>query len=214
MPTLRPDDCRRLPVKLTAAILGSLALLASGAAQAADIPNSADPRLKFKDGSRYLADLSDGLSIPRDQVCKELGRYDCYTDAFRIVMGGVDPYDLRILEPLDHASLASPIAVDRVALHVCTARVNMDAGAPQEAVLFKPTADAKRAPDRAWMDATTTAIYDHVLRRAATDAEKSQMADFYKTVARGRNDGPAATEKDFVILGCFAVASSLEAVFY
>jgi hypothetical protein len=44
---------------------------------AADAPTpvvSADPRVKFKDGERYLRDLSANLNIPREEICKELSR--------------------------------------------------------------------------------------------------------------------------------------------
>jgi hypothetical protein len=188
-----------------------LLLTLSGAAHAVDATTSSDPRIKFKPGDVYMTDLSDGLAIPRDEICKELGRHDCFNTAFRIVMGGVDPYDMRILQPLDNASLGSPIALDRVALHACTLRIERDIGAPASAVLFKAP---KGQANRAWVDRTTTSVYDRILRRAATTAEKAQMADFYQTVAKGRKDPPAAIEKDFVTLGCFAVASSLEATFY
>jgi len=193
----------------TAAAL--LFLTLGGAAHAADTAASSDPRVKFKPGEVYMADLSDGLAIPRDEICKELGKHDCFTTAFRIVMGGVDPYDMRILTPLDDASLASPIALDRVALHACTLRVERDVGAPASAVLLKAP---KGSPNKAWVDRTTTAIYARILRRAATNQEKTQMADFYQTIAKGRKDSPAAVEKDFTTLGCFAVATSLEATFY
>ena len=198
------------------ALAGLFALAAAGSGLAADAPTSADPRVKFKDGERFVRDLADGLSLPRDQICRELGRYDCSDKAFRIVLGGVEPYDMRILDPLESAALASPIALDRVALHACTNRVAADTATPASAVLFKPPAGAaaSRAPNRAWLDTTTNTIYEKVLRRPATREEKAQMADFYKTVSNGRKDAPSAISKDWVTLGCFAVASSLENAFY
>lgn len=200
---------------INATLAAALALSCAGAALAADAPSS-DPRVKFKDGERFLRDLSDGLSLPRASACQELGKYDCSDTAFRIVLGGVEPYDMRILDPLESASLASPIALDRIALQACTNRVKLDSDTPTTAVLFKPPAGAaaSRAPNKAWIDGSTAAIYEKILRRPATAAEKTQMADFYKTVAGTRKDAPAAIEKDFVTLGCFAVASSLENTFY
>ena len=95
-------------------------LLGLSAAALAQTPESADPRVKFKDGERFLSDLSASLNLPRESICKELGQYDCYTEAFRIVLGGVEPYSLGIAQPIEQASLTSPIALDRVALRVCT----------------------------------------------------------------------------------------------
>ncbi len=203
---------RRNLFRIASSAAAALLLLAlSVPAHAGDAGTSGDPRVKFKPGDVYMTDLSEGLAIPRDEICKELGKHDCFNTAFRIVMGGVDPYDMRILTPLDNASLASPIALDRVALHACTLRVDRDIATPSAAVLFKAP---RGKPNKAWTDGAATAIYDRILRRAATPAEKAQMADFYQTVAKDRKDPPAAVEKDFVTLGCFAVASSLEATFY
>ena len=199
---------------LAALALSVVALPAPAvAAEPAAAPHaSLDPRLKLKDGDRYLRDLSAELQIPREEICKELSQYDCFRDAFRIVLGGVEPYDVRVLEPLDHASLAGPIAFDRVALHVCTSRVTKDIAEPAKALIYKPAA-SKGAATRAWMDTTTVALYDRLLQRPATAAEKSEMADFYKTVSNGRTDN-AAIQKDWTVLSCFAVASSLESAFY
>jgi len=213
---------------VAAGLAGVLSLTFSGPVLAADpaMPqaapaaapsagSSADPRIKLRDGARLLQDLSNNLEIPRAEICKELGRFDCNDDAFRIVLGGVDAYGYRVFEPQDTVSVGAPIAFDRIALHVCTNRVARDIATPASAILFKPAAGraATARPDRAWMDRTTVAMYDRLLQRPATSAEKAQMADFYKTVANGRADS-ADVQKDWVVLGCFAVASSLESVFY
>lgn len=68
---------------------------ASEPAQVASI----DPKVKFKDGDRYLGDLARALNMPRETVCKELGRYDCFSDAFRIVLGGVEAPNLTVHTP-------------------------------------------------------------------------------------------------------------------
>ena len=217
-----PDrgGARRL-TQIAAGLAGCLSLIVTTpvlAATAAATPakaaagTSTDPKVKLRDGQRLLQDLSDGLQIPRDEICRELAKFDCANDAFRIVLGGVEPYDVRVLEPLDHASLAGPIAFDRVALHVCTSRVTKDIAEPAKALIYKPAA-SKGAATRAWMDTTTVALYDRLLQRPATAAEKSEMADFYKTVSNGRTDN-AAIQKDWTVLSCFAVASSLESAFY
>lgn len=179
---------------------------------------SADPRVKFKDGERYLRDLSASLDIPREDICKELSRYDCMSDAFRIVLGGVEAPNLLVNEPIDTAALTSPIAVDRVALHVCTNRVRMDRETPAKAVLFKAGAFGKdgrgKAPDQAWLNATADAIYGSILLRSPSEREIATLAAFYKQVAEGRPAGSQDVAADWVTLSCFAVASSLEAVFY
>ncbi len=188
---------------------------------AADVPApvaSVDPRVKFKDGERYLRDLSANLGIPREDICKELSRYDCMTDAFRIVLGGVEAPNLLVNEPIENAALTSPIAVDRVALHVCSNRVRMDREDPAEAVLFKAGAfgaDGRaRTPDAEWLNATADAIYGSILMRSPSEREIQNLAAYYTQVADGRAANSPDVAADWVTLSCFAVASSLEAVFY
>ncbi|MCA3712485.1 MAG: hypothetical protein IM667_05375 [Phenylobacterium sp.] len=195
------------------ALIALLALLTAPArpvlAQEAD-PTSPDPRVKFKDGERYLRDLAESLEIPRSAICLELSRYDCADKAFRIVLGGVDPYDIRIMQPLDQASLASPIAFDRVALQVCSNRIAKDKADPATAVLFKPAAGR---PDAAWRAALTDRVYDRILRRDADEAERQRMSAFLQGIEARTGRSPKG-QADQTILACFALASSAEAAFY
>jgi hypothetical protein len=188
---------------------------------AADAPApvaSVDPRVKFKDGERYLRDLSANLDIPREEICKELSRYDCMTDAFRIVLGGVEAPNLLVNEPIEDAALTSPIAVDRLALHVCTNRVRMDKEKPADAILFKAGAFGRegraKGPEIAWLNSTADAIYGSVLLRTPSEQEVQNLAAYYAQVADGRAANSPEVAADWVTLSCFAVASSLEAVFY
>lgn len=208
---------------LNAALAGGAFLAAACAsteapaapALTADLPApvaSADPRVKYKDGERYLRDLSESLAMPRETICRELGRYDCFTEAFRIVLGGVEGPNLLVNQPLEIEALTSPIAYDRVALNVCASRVGLDAAEPAAAVLFKPSGKSARKPGKAWLNSTADGIYAAVLRRDPTPAERSQLVAFYDEIARTSAGGNAA--KDWTILGCFAVATSLEAIFY
>ena len=202
---------------LSTACVAAFALCASGLpAAAADGPvASLDPRVKFKDGERLLRDLSLALDIPRDRICKELGRYDCFNEAFKIVLGGVDAEYLGINQPLAQEALTAPIAVDRVALQVCTTRVQMDIADPSKAVLLKAQARPSRGkPPTAWMRQTSAGIYETILGREPTKSETTELVRFYgKTARTGGKANPDAV-KDWVTLGCFAVASSLENVFY
>jgi hypothetical protein len=179
---------------------------------------SADPRVKFKDGERYLRDLSANLNMPREDICKELSRYDCMSDAFRIVLGGVEAPNLLVNEPIENAALTSPIALDRVALHVCTNRVKMDRDKPADAVLFKAGALGKdgraKSPDATWMRQTADTIYGAVLMRSPSENEIRGLTDFYAQVREGRPANSIDVAADWVTLSCFAVASSLEAAFY
>lgn len=186
---------------------------ATTAQAAPDAPvASVDPRVKFKDGERYLRDLSESLALPRDSVCRELGRYDCFSEAFRIVLGGVEGPNLLVNQPLEIEALTAPIAYDRVALNVCASRVALDVASPESAVLYTSPGKPGRKPGKAWLKETASGIYERVLFRDATSVEVSSLVAFYDEIAADKA-GPDPA-KDWTILGCFAVASSLEAIFY
>ena len=182
--------------------------LASEPAQVASI----DPKVKFKDGDRYLGDLARALNMPRETVCRELGRYDCFSDAFRIVLGGVEAPNLTVNTPLEEAALTAPIALDRAALHVCTSRVRMDREDPATAVLFRASASGR--PVQAWMETTSNELYGVLLNRDPTKAERARLVGFYKDVATEQGKPNPDAASDWVTLSCFALASSLESIFY
>ena len=175
---------------------------------------SVDPRVKFKDGDRYLRDLANALEIPRESVCLELGQYDCFSDAFRIVLGGVEAANLLVNEPLEVEALTAPIAYDRLALNVCTNRVDLDVSNPGSAVLFKSADDGgPRKPGHAWLEQTANGIYASILRRDPAPAETAQLVAFYDEIAANAERDETAS-RDWTVLSCFAVASSMEAIFY
>jgi hypothetical protein len=200
-----------IPALLAALALGCAtpAAPAPELAVAAPVP-SQDPRVKFKDGERYLRDLSAALSIPRAEICKELSQYDCVDRAFRIALGGVEAPNMGIHQPLEEAALTAPIALDRVALHVCINRVERDVKDPQNAIIFRPMAEGQTPV--AWRASVTETLYDAILRRAPSPAESGRMIAYFDEVAAGGTGADAG--KDWATLSCFALASSLENIFY
>jgi hypothetical protein len=146
-------------------------------------------------------DLASALELPRAAVCRELGLHDCASAAYRIVLGGVEPYKLRIDQPLPAIPVTAPIAADRLALAACGQRVDLDFAKPAEARVFgalaRGEADARVAG--------VQELYRRLLARAPDPEEVSALL----TLA-----DPPATDRDFAVLGCFAVATSLEFLFY
>lgn len=190
-------------------LAGSSALAADpGAGPAVSL----DPKIKFKDGDRFLGDLSSALEIPRDSICKELGQYDCFKDAFRIVLGGVEAENLGVNVPLEEEALTAPIAVDRLALHACVNRVKLDLTDPKHAVLLRNAPKGKASSG--WLKSTTANIYDRILNRTPTAFETAQMSRFYGEVAVKDGKPNPDANKDWVTLTCFATASSTENIFY
>lgn len=199
---------------LTLASVAAIALSGSAtlAADNAGPPVSLDPKIKFKDGERFLGDLSSALEIPRDSICKELGQYDCFKDAFRIVLGGTEAENLGVNTPLEEEAMTAPIAVDRLALRACVNRVKLDIDDPKHALLLRNAPRGKAS--KGWLKSTTAVVYDRILNRTPTASETARMTGFYDQVAvkQGKPNPDAA--KDWVTLSCFATASSTENIFY
>lgn len=203
-----------LTLAASAALLGAAAPALAADNNAAPGPTaSMDPKIKFKDGERFLGDLASALQMPRDAACKELGQYDCFRDAFRIVLGGVEAENLGVNVPLEDEALTAPIAVDRAALHVCVNRVKLDIDDPKKAVLLKG-APKNGKPSRGWMKTTTANIYDRILSREPTASESAKLTAFYDQVAVKDGKANPNAVKDWVTLGCFVTASSVENIFY
>ena len=199
------------------------ALLLSGCSSSGDSPPSSgvgvdDPiesskaRVKFKEQGRFVRDLAASLELPRDQVCKELGLYDCYEVAHRIVLGGVEPYRRGIRDPLPVAPVTAPIAVDRVALSACATRVDRDFDGPSEAVMFGELATS--GPTEAQLRQAARTIYERLLRRPATEQETEALVAFYSEAQDALDGTDEEPAREWAIASCFAVATSMEGLFY
>lgn len=172
---------------------------------------SRQARVKYKSGALYANDLAAALDLQRDAVCRELGLYDCTDEVHRIVLGGVEPYTLGVREPLPSISVTAPIAQDRVALAACTERIERDLAASEP--VFLTTIDVD-APTRGQLKATARRLYDRILRRTATPDEVSALAQFHSTVTDEPGASAATATRDWAILSCFMVATTLESIFY
>lgn len=180
---------------------------------------SKQPRVRAKGGARYAADLAVALGLPRDQLCKELGSLDCVDDVHRIVLGGVEPYDLGIYQPLAVSPMTAPIAVDRVALSACARAARRDVQQRDAAVFLRDIA-AGQALSAADREAVAKRIYDRLLLRDAEAFEVEALVGLHDDVvaelAAAQTTTTAAGDADeqWLTLACFAVASGTEALFY
>jgi len=173
---------------------------------------SAKARVKFKEQGRFVRDLAASLELRRDEVCKELGLFDCYEDAHRIVLGGVEPYRRGIRDPLPVAPVTAPIAVDRVALSACATRVDRDFDNPSEAVMFGELATI--GPTDELLEQTAHTIYERLLRRAATDDEVDSLVAFHSEARDTLDASDDDPTREWAVASCFAVATTMEGLFY
>ena len=157
----------------------------SGPVDLGEEQEPASVRLKRKSGDQVARDLSNGLQIPRAEVCRELGLYDCVDVVHTIVLGGVDAYELRIDRPLQAPALTTPLAIERMAWAAC-GRALQDAETPMD------------------RSAEAASLIAAALHREPQAAEVERLAEF----------GPDLGDEDWAVSACFIAATSFEALFY
>ncbi|WP_428263277.1 hypothetical protein [Haliangium sp.] len=169
--------------------------------------------VKFKGPDRLRNDLGRALELADGEICNELGRYSCTGFVHRVPLGGTAPYDLGLYQPLPQAALTGPLAVERVVMSACVARVDRDLGGDE--VLFGGLAlDAAGAlvdVDGADVTTAVTRLYERALQRRPEDAELGHLRQLYRDVEAAGGARPA---RDWAVLACFAVMTSMEQLFY
>ncbi len=123
--------------------------------------------------------------------------------AHAVTLGGIEPYRSSIYEPSAPRSASAAGASERLALSACEARAGRDFDAPEAAVIFGRLArgDASEEARRA----VARDLYRRLVRREASPAEVEALATI--------SAGPEAA-RDYAVGACFALATSLEALFY
>ncbi len=175
-------------------------------------PASAKSRVKRKSPATLQTDLAQVLSLDKAELCSELGLADCF-DVHNILLGGVEPYRLRIDDPIASPSLATPSAVDRIVLSACGERAARDLADPKSAVIFATGGETDAAaldPEARKQSAET--LYRRVLSRTAREAELSALVDFYDEVAAEMVAEDVA--QTWAQLACYSVATTSEFLFY
>ena len=144
-----------------------------------------------------------------DAVCKELGQYSCTGRVHLVALGGNDPFNKSQYEPLQQPMPTTPIAMDRVALAACTARVNADAaGAPVVFAGFDLSAD-RVDPSLDSFGNTADILAKRLLARALRPDELGILKDLATDDA-----GAPVPAHDVAVLMCFTMATLTETVLY
>ncbi len=175
---------------------------------------SAKANVRFKKAVRLTNDLANALGLPADQLCKEFGQYQCATFVHTVPLGGTDPYGAGLYEPLPFTSMTSPIVTDRVALSGCMARTAADLATPAAAVIWKEVSldgSGKLDVDAPAVATAIDLLYKRALLRPPTTAEVGHLKQLYKDIDA---TGKPEVGKSFMTLSCFAVLTTVEALFY
>ncbi len=177
---------------------------------------SSKAQVRFKRSDRLANDITLGLGLSLATVCNELGQYSCTSLVHPLALGGVDAYNIGLYEPVPFTGLTTPIVVDRIALSACTQRVSLDLATPAAAQMFKGISfdasgkltDVNSPAVRASLEL----LYKQMLMRSPTDAEVGHLKQLYADILALPNKPEPG--KTWLTLSCFAVVSSVEAVFY
>jgi hypothetical protein len=174
-------------------------------------PVSAKATVKLKDKERLVNDFQRALELSDEELCTEVGSLSC-ADVHGIALGGVDAYDAGIYEPLESTAATTPIAIDRIALNMCQTRAHLDLGDTTQAAIFQlEVSGGAIDPEHAsTVDAITT-LFNRIHLREPTDREVALLQQLYRDIESGGSEQPAA---DWAAVGCYAVLSMMESVFY
>jgi hypothetical protein len=170
--------------------------------------------VRFKRNIRLTTDFAIALGLPFDTFCQELGQYSCTLLVHPLALGGTDPYNSGLYEPLPFTGATSPIVIDRVALNGCLQRVTADLADPSTALIYKGiTVDGagKMDPTQQPVADAVTQLYQRIMLRNPTSAETEHLRQLYRDIEATGKPQPA---QNWMTLSCFSVLSSVESVFY
>lgn len=168
--------------------------------------------LRFKKQSLLKADLSAALDMKPDEMCQEFGK-SCLDDLYNLSLGGVDAYHNQITKGLQKSAVTTPVVLERVVLSACSKRAKRDID-DGEGVIFKFKVDGSgkipniEAPEVA---VSLDNLYKRAMQRPIEPYELKTLLGMYTTMESKTTED--AAEK-WAALSCYAVLTSLEAVFY
>lgn len=169
---------------------------------------------RFKGNEVLAADLAQGLALEPSAICNELGTFSCTEEVHAVTLGGTSPYDRQIYEPARRTTATTPLAAERVVLSACLERTRRDLGDPASAVIFTGLPlDGARLADVAAEPVGQAIDRLHVglLARHASPGEVAAVRAHYAEIEASGDPTPART---WAALSCFAIGSSIEALFY
>lgn len=157
--------------------------------------------------------LAKALVLDPKGMCLELGRMPCADQVHKVSLGGIDAYNNTQYVFSQDISVAAAPALERLAMSACIQRASMDLVAPAQAVIFKNielSVDG-RLIDNDAVTVSVDTLYKRLFSRSATPEEIQALRDLYVRIYETQPRGAA---RNWMVLACFAVASSAESFFY
>ena len=165
---------------------------------------------------RYRAvknDLMRGLSLTADELCRELGQFDCVDQVYLTALGGNEPFEKMLYRPSDSPTATTPVAIERVVWSACIARLSKDMAGGAKIFgaldLGSVSLDPNDEATQKAADSTTTKLYRALLARDPTPVELGVV----RLLLNG-DGGRDVSGRDFALSACFAIGSSAETLFF
>lgn len=180
-----------------------------------EVVTSPKANVRMKNGQRLQKELARMFAVSELEICQELGQYDCF-GIHSVVLGNPDAFGSGLYEPLPSSTSTTPMAIERIALSGCSKRVAFELDNPGSATLLS---GLDIAPDGSLVDVQAESVanvidtlYKRALSRRAKASEIDHLRQLYVDVAAsGQSAQPA---RDWATLGCFAVLTTMESLFY
>ena len=157
---------------------------------------------------RYRA-LENGmmraLSLSKEQLCKELDQFSCIDQIHLFNLGGNDPFKAAQGKRSSNPTILTPIAVERLAMHACNNRIELDkAAGAADAVVFKGFTLNTEPMPADQIAPLVTDLYRRILARDPSPKEIAKLDEFAKQ---------GIGSEQFAKTACFVVASLYENIF-
>lgn len=164
--------------------------------------NLVDKNLVWKRYRSLERSLMTALELNKNQLCKESGSLNCVDEVHLFALGGNEPFNKAQYNRLQAPSVTTGVAIDRLVLASCSARLNLDQnGTPKVFTKMPLTSDS---PAAAAVKAQATELYQRLLLRNPSPEELAVLGRFA--------EGGLSGEKVAKSL-CFAIASHAEFLF-
>ena len=184
------------------------------AASLAEMQVSVKSDLRWVRARVFETRLGQALLLDESALCEELGIYSCVNDVHLVALGGNDPYEKALYEPMASPSATTPIAVERLVVSACVAAVEKEKGAAQQFVfldldLNAESLDVLNPVENQAISDTIVSLYRRFHSRNPLPQEEVLARELLVD-----GDGNPVSASAFAQAACIAIGSTSEAVFY
>ncbi len=178
-----------------------------------NVARSQKLQVKKKRTNQITRSLSKILGMTTNQLCLELGKIPCANIVHNVSLGGMDAYSNSQYELAEKDPITAPMALDRLVLAACSTRASIDIINPNQGVIFrniKLTDDGRLTRNDAFYNSIDR-LYQRSFLRNPSFEEVKAMENLYVDIYE---ENPIGAARNWAVLSCYVVLSSIEFIFY